>query len=197
MNSSSLRRSLFALLAVAIATPAFAHQGHLVGGFASGLAHPLLGPDHVVAMVAVGLWAAFAGRPSVWILPLTFPIVMAIGGALGMAGMALPHVETAIALSAVVLGALIAFSVRVPIWAAVGIVGTFALFHGHAHGTELPGAADPVTYALGFLLATCLLHLAGIGLGRLSRWPAGRLAVRSVGATIASAGIAFLVLPMA
>jgi urease accessory protein len=187
-----------ALLAVAVALvaapPAYAHVGGVgaVGGFASGFAHPLLGLDHVVAMVVVGLWGAFLGAPALWLLPVVFPLVMAAGGALGVLGVPIPAVEAGIALSAVVLGALVAFGARLPLWVAAVIVGAFAVFHGHAHGTELPEAADPVTYAAGFVVATGLLHLAGIGLGLLLRWPAGRVAVRAGGGAIALAGLVFL-----
>lgn len=171
---------------------AFAHTGTDAGGFASGFWHPVLGWDHVVAMVAVGLWGAFLGNPALWILPVAFPLVMAIGGALGVLGIDLPAVETGIALSGVVLGLLVAFAIRAPLWIAALIVGVFALFHGHAHGTELPEAANPFAYGIGFVVATGLLHLAGIGFGLLTRLPAGQLAVRGLGLAIAATGGAFL-----
>lgn len=176
-----------------LATPVFAHEATgAIDGFASGLLHPVLGLDHVVAMVAVGLWGAFLGSPALWILPVVFPLVMAIGGALGVVGIELPAVETGIALSAVVLGAMVAFAARPPIWVAAIIVGIFAIFHGHAHGTELPTAASPLTYSLGFVIATGLLHLCGIAFGLLANWPAGRTAVRVGGGAIALAGVGFL-----
>jgi urease accessory protein len=143
-------------------------------------------------MVAVGLWGAFLGRPAIWILPVVFPLVMAVGGALGVVGMPLPHVETGIALSAIVLGMVVALAARLPISAAAVIVGIFAIFHGHAHGTELPSAADPFAYAFGFVVATGCLHILGIIFGLLTRWPTGRVAVRTGGAAIALAGVAFL-----
>jgi urease accessory protein len=154
--------------------------------------HPLLGLDHVVAMVAVGLWGVFLGRPAIWILPVAFPIVMALGGAMGVAGMPLPAVEAGIALSGVILGLLVAFGARAPLWAAVAIVGVFAVFHGHAHGTELPDAANPYAYAIGFVVATGLLHLAGIAFGNLASHPWGNYAVRVAGILIAAVGAAFL-----
>ena len=170
-----------------------AHTGEgIAGGFASGFMHPILGWDHVVAMVAVGLWGAFLGQPAIWLLPVVFPLVMAFGGALGVAGVPVPAVETGIAASAVVLGAMVAFAVRPPLWVAAVIVGTFAIFHGHAHGTELPAAAHPLAYSIGFVLATGLLHLIGIAFGLLARWPAGRLAVQAGGGAIALAGAGFL-----
>jgi len=176
-----------------LAGVAGAHEGGgLAGGFTSGLMHPILGWDHVVAMVAVGLWGAFLGSPAIWILPVVFPLVMAFGGALGVMGVPLPAVETGIATSAVVLGAMVALAARPPLWIAAVIVGVFAIFHGHAHGTELPDAANPLAYSVGFVIATGLLHLCGIGFGLLVRWPAGRVAVRAGGVAIALAGVGFL-----
>jgi urease accessory protein len=173
--------------------PALAHVGEgAIGGFASGFAHPIFGWDHVVAMVAVGLWGAFLGAPAIWLLPVVFPLVMAFGAALGILGVPLPGVETGIAASAVVLGLVVAFQARPPLWLAAVVVGIFAIFHGHAHGTELPEAANPLTYAIGFVLATGLLHLLGIAFGLLVRWPAGKIAVRAGGVAIALVGIAFL-----
>jgi len=185
--------NLALVLTLALVTPALAHEGGgVVGGFASGFTHPLLGWDHLVAMVAVGLWGAFLGVPAVWILPVVFPMVMAFGGALGVLEVPLPAVETGIAASAAVLGAMVALAVRPPLWVAAVIVGTFAIFHGHAHGTELPQAANALAYSLGFVIATGLLHLTGITLGLLVRWPAGAVAVRLGGAAIALAGVALL-----
>ena len=143
-------------------------------------------------MVAVGLWGAFLGKPAIWILPVVFPLVMAVGGALGVMGVPIPAIETGIALSGVVLGLLIAFAVRAPLWAAGVIVGIFAIFHGHAHGTELPGAVNPFAYGIGFVIGTGLLHLAGIALGLLVGSTAGRVVVRATGAIIAALGAAFL-----
>jgi urease accessory protein len=143
-------------------------------------------------MVAVGIWGAFLGAPSIWILPVTFPMIMAFGGALGILGIPLPGVEIGIASSAIVLGLMVAFAVRPPIWIAAVVVGVFAIFHGHAHGTELPAAADGVAFAGGFVLATGLLHFTGIALGLLTKWDLGRLAIRAVGGAIAFAGVAFL-----
>ncbi|QOL82147.1 HupE/UreJ family protein [Pseudooceanicola spongiae] len=178
----------FALSAVA----AQAHTGLAEGGFVSGFTHPILGWDHVIAMVAVGLWGAFLGAPAIWALPIVFPMVMAFGGALGILGVPLPAVETGIALSGVVLGLLVAFAVRAPLWVAGLIVGIFAVFHGHAHGTELPSAANPLAYGIGFVLATGMLHLIGIGFGFLTSSRGGRIAVRTIGALIAAMGGAYL-----
>jgi urease accessory protein len=181
------------LLIVAAFSPASAHTGSMSGGFVGGFAHPLFGPDHVVAMVAVGLWGVLLGAPAIWLLPVVFPLVMAMGGVIGILGVPLPGVEIGIAISAIVLGAMVALAVRPALWVAAVLVGAFAIFHGHAHGAELPPGADAVAYSLGFVIATGLLHLAGIGFGTLARWPAGRIAVRAVGGAIALAGVAFLV----
>ena len=186
-------RAITAVLIWLAAANAHAHSGEgLAGGFISGFMHPLLGWDHVVAMVAVGLWGAFLGAPAIWVLPVVFPLVMAFGGVLGVLGMPLPGVETGIALSAIVLGLAVALMFRPPLWVAAVVVGAFAIFHGHAHGTELPAAANPIAYSLGFVIATGLLHLGGVAFGLLVRWPAGRKAVRAGGGAIALVGIGFL-----
>lgn len=190
-----MRNKSLILLTVScgLAGAVFAHESAgVAGGFYSGFLHPILGWDHVVAMVAVGLWGAFLGRPAIWILPVVFPLVMAFGGVLGVAGVPIPAVETGIASSAVVLGLMVALAARPPLWVAAIIVGVFAIFHGHAHGTELPEAANPLAYSLGFVLATGMLHIGGIAFGLLARWPAGRVAVRVGGAAIALAGVGFL-----
>jgi urease accessory protein len=130
--------------------------------------------------------------PAIWQLPVVFPLVMALGGALGIVGIPLPGVEIWIAGSAVALGACVALAVKTPLWAAIVVVGAFAVFHGHAHGTELPQAANPLAYAAGFVLATGALHLCGIAFGMMSRFPIGRYVVRAGGAVIAMIGLAFL-----
>jgi urease accessory protein len=170
-------------------TSAEAHTGTgLPGGFAAGFRHPLTGLDHLLAMVSVGIWGAFLGRPLVYLLPVIFPAVMAAGAVLAMVGLRLPPVEIGIALSVLVLGGSIALAINAPVWAAVLIVATFALFHGYAHGRELPSAADPVAYSAGFVIATGLLHVAGIGVGALSAWRWGMVATRTAGGLIAAAG---------
>ena len=185
--------SAVALVLLLCSSSVLAHEASgAAGGFVSGFLHPILGWDHVVAMVAVGLWGAFLGSPAIWLLPVVFPLVMAFGGALGVIGVPIPAVETGIASSAIVLGAMVALAVRPPLWVAAVIVGAFAIFHGHAHGTELPEAANPLTYSIGFVLATGLMHLCGIVFGLSVRWPAGRVAVRAGGAVIALAGVGFL-----
>jgi urease accessory protein len=182
-----------ALICCLMADRAFAHTGHgLTGGFSGGFLHPLFGPDHIAAMVAVGLWGAFLGAPAIYILPVVFPLVMACGGALGILGLPLPGVEAGIAVSAVVLGLMVALAVRPHLAIAAVLVGLFAIFHGYAHGSELPHGADAVAYSLGFVVATGLLHLAGIAFGCLAQWPCGRIAVRAAGSAIAIAGLIFL-----
>jgi urease accessory protein len=180
------------LLLVLACAPASAHTGSMTGGFVGGFAHPLFGPDHVVAMVAVGLWGAFLGAPAIWVLPIVFPLVMAAGGVIGILGVPLPGVETGIALSAIVLGMMVALAARPPLPVAAVLVGAFAIFHGYAHGAELPPGTDAVAYSVGFVVATGLLHLTGIAFGQLTRWPAGRMAVRIAGGAIALAGVGFL-----
>lgn len=183
---------LAAVLAVAVFLPVLA-QAHPMPGevhtLKSGFLHPLSGLDHILAMVAVGLWAAQLGGRALYLVPSAFVSLMAVGGAMGMAGVQLPMVEAGILASILVLGLLIAAAVRLPVAAGMAIVGLFALFHGHAHGTELPAAATGVTYAAGFILATVLLHACGIGLGLLAQKKLPAPAVRFAGVAIMIAGV--------
>jgi urease accessory protein len=181
------------LVFLLLTTPAIAHdiEGG-TGGFLSGIAHPVFGPDHVVAMVAVGLWGAFLGAPAIFLLPIVFPLVMAAGGVLGILGVPLPAVESGIAASAIVLGLMVALAARPPLWVAAVLVGAFAIFHGYAHGRELPDGANAVAFAAGFVIATGLLHVSGIAIGQLARWPTGRVVVRAAGGAIALTGAAYL-----
>lgn len=173
--------------------PALAHvQKGQAAGFVTGLLHPVSGLDHVVAMIAVGLWGAQLGRPAIWVLPVTFPLVMAMGGFLGLVGVPLPGMEVGIALSALALGLAVAAAWRPPLWVAAFMVGFFAIFHGYAHGTELPAGQSGLTYSLGFVMATGCLHAIGIAIGVVHRWPAGRVVLRSLGALVAAAGVYFL-----
>jgi urease accessory protein len=191
-TSSTFARIGFGLLISAMAGNAMAHtEVGVAGGLISGFLHPIYGLDHLVAMVAVGLWGAQLEKPAIWLLPITFPVVMAIGGLIGITGVALPAIETGIALSALVLGIMVAFRVKPPIGIAAAIVGFFAIFHGYAHGAELPEAANPLSYGVGFVVSTGLLHLAGIVLGVLTRWPIGTHAVRTMGGIIAALGVYF------
>ena len=192
---NSVTRVAAAAILVAIPGAALAHPGHDAGGFAHGLVHPLGGLDHVLTMVAVGLYAALPGGRALWLVPATFVGVMAIGGALGAAGYPLPYVETGIALSVIVLGLAVALRVSLPTLGAMALAGLFAIFHGHTHGAEMPLGVSGVTYAAGFMLATALLHGAGIAIGLA----AGRLAERGgwrvaqvAGGAMALAGVALL-----
>jgi urease accessory protein len=193
VTKTPLHTLLVTLPLLLLASAASGHTGEGINtGFASGFWHPILGWDHVVAMVAVGLWGAFLGKPGIWILPVVFPIVMAFGGALGVLGVPIPAVETGIALSGVILGLLIAFAVKAPLWIAAVIVGIFAIFHGHAHGGELPEQFSAYGYAVGFVIGTGLLHVVGIALGFLTRSSVGTWAARGIGGAIALVGAAFL-----
>ncbi len=186
--------AVLALLVLALAmSPAHAHvERGDAAGFLAGLAHPISGWDHVLAMVSVGLWGAQLGAPAVWLLPVTFPMVMAFGGFLGLVGVPLPGVETAIALSAVLLGLVVAREARPPVWIAAALVGFFAIFHGHAHGTELPAGQSGLLYSLGFVAATGCLHLCGIAIGLVHRWRWGRITLRVAGILVTIAGFGFL-----
>lgn len=188
--SPSILIPFASLLASATASAHSAGGG--AGGFTSGFGHPLTGLDHIVAMVAVGLWGAFLGGRAMWMLPVVFPLVMAVGGALGVVGVALPGVETGIALSGVVMGLMVTLAARPPVWVAAVIVGVFAIFHGHAHGAEMPESANALAFAIGFVISTGLLHLAGIAFGLLVKWPWGRVAIRAGGGVIAAVGFGFL-----
>jgi urease accessory protein len=176
-----------------IAMPASAHGGTgLSGGFASGFVHPLTGFDHLLAMISVGLWGAFLGRPLIYSLPVIFPLMMVCGAAIGMFCFQVPSVEVGVAVSVLVLGGCIAMSLEAPVWLASLIVATFAVFHGYAHGRQLPSAADPIGYSVGFVVATGLLHVLGIGIGLVNGLPRGKLTTRSIGAAISCAGVWFL-----
>ena len=161
-------------------------------GLLAGLQHPISGWDHILAMVAVGLWGAQLGQPAIWILPVTFPMMMALGGFLALVGVPLPGIEVGIALSAVALGLMVALEARPRLVVAAIIVALFAIFHGYAHGAELPEGQSGVTYSIGFVISTGLLHAAGITIGLIHRWRAGAKALRLAGAMISLAGIWFL-----
>lgn len=190
--------TMSAMLVLAAGT-AFAHPGHPGGepvalGFAGGFVHPLGGLDHLLAMVAVGLWAIqHGGRRALWLLPLSFVLPMAGGFALALAGIALPGVEAGIALSVLILGLLVAFAVRPPLPAAMAVTAVFALLHGHAHGSEMGDASHALLYAGGMVLATALLHAGGLVAARLAQQVAMPALTRVAGAAVAVAGIVILV----
>ncbi|MDA8140547.1 MAG: HupE/UreJ family protein [Desulfobacteraceae bacterium] len=172
---------------------AFAHvKGGEVIGLISGLKHPISGLDHVLAMIAVGLWGAQLGPPAIWLLPVTLPMVMALGGMLGLMGVPVPSIEIAIAVSAMVLGVMVLIEARPKLWLAVLIVASYAIYHGYAHGTELPPGGNGLLYSIGFVMMTGTLHATGILIGLIHRWLAGRMALRLAGACIAMAGVMFL-----
>ncbi|WP_027578987.1 HupE/UreJ family protein [Bradyrhizobium sp. Ai1a-2] len=187
----------FAIAGLVLPQAAFAHeQVGLGGGLVSGFLHPLTGIDHLIAMVAVGIWGAQLGAPAIWVLPITFPLVMAIGGVLGILHVPLPMPEVMIALSALILGAAVAVRMRLPFAAAAAVVAVFAIFHGYAHGAELPKSANPLAYGVGFVVSTGLLHLCGITIGTLTRWPAGERLIQGLGVVIAMLGGYFLALSL-
>ena len=185
----------FLALAVCLVFVSYA-QAHVEKGqaigFVTGLEHPWSGLDHVLAMIAVGIWGAQMGNPALWILPVTFPMVMSLGAMMGLLGFPLPGIETGIAVSAILLGAMVLGEVKPKLYIAAVMVGFFAIFHGHAHGTELPAGQSGLLYSMGFVIATGVLHGIGITIGLIHRWPAGKLALRGAGAFIAAMGFVFL-----
>lgn len=185
-------RTAAVLAACALPGIAHAHVGLHTGGALAGLGHPFSGLDHILAMVAVGFWASTLGGRARWIVPSAFVAVMAAGGAMGIQGVPLPMVETGIALTVAVLGLLVALEVKVPTPVAALVVGICALFHGHAHGAELPEMAHAGGYVAGFMLATVVLHLVGIGFASLRFGKAGQVIGRMAGAAVALAGAALL-----
>jgi urease accessory protein len=189
-----VRRRAGTLVGAAVALApalALAHEGAATpSSFASGFLHPLTGVDHVLAMLAVGMWGAQLGMPALWVLPVAFPLVMSLGGVAGILQLPLPAVEPGIALSVIALGACIAIDRRPPLWLAAALVAAFAIFHGYAHGTELPSQAGAAAYSAGFVAATGMIHLAGIAIGLVVHVPHGRELLRAGGAAISLAGLA-------
>lgn len=173
----------------------YAHDGTPVpfGGFLSGLVHPVLGYDHLLAMLSVGILSAQIGGRAIWTVPATFVCVMAIGGALGLIDIGLTSSELGIAASLVLLGLIIAAERKLPILLAMVGVGFFAIFHGYAHGTEMPTTAEPVLYALGFLTGTALIHIAGVVIGDIARhYERGKMILRFGGGFISIIGVLFI-----
>jgi urease accessory protein len=186
-------RWLLFVAGIAMVGPAVAHdQPGQAAGFITGLLHPVSGLDHVLAMVAVGLWGAQLGAPAIWLLPVTFPLMMAFGGFLGLVGVPLPGVEIGVATSAILLGAMVALQARPPLVLAALLVAFFAVFHGHAHGTELPPGQSGLMYSVGFVVATGALHAVGISIGLIHRWATGRVLLRGAGLAVSLAGVFFL-----
>jgi urease accessory protein len=184
---------LFLMIILFCPATLYAHVGSGdAGGFLIGMQHPVSGFDHVLAMVAVGLWGAQLGAPAIWLLPVAFPMMMAFGGMFGLLGLPLPGVEIGIAVSAIVLGILVSLEMRPPLGVSLTIVAFFAIFHGHAHGTELPAGQSCLLYSMGFVMATGCLHGVGIVIGLVHRWEVGRLMLRGAGAAVFAAGLFFL-----
>jgi urease accessory protein len=185
-----------AALAVTILLCAQVVEAHIqkgeAAGFWSGVRHPISGLDHVLAMIAVGLWGAQLGAPAIWLLPVAFPMVMALGGMMGLMGIPLPGTEIGIAASAILLGSAVMFESRPRLLIAASLVGFFAIFHGYAHGTELPPGQSGLLYSIGFVIATGCLHGVGIAIGLIHRWRWGQKVVRLAGAGVAVAGLLFL-----
>ena len=176
---------------LAFPSPLAAHEGGAAAGLLSGLLHPVSGLDHVLAMLAVGIWGAQMGPPAIWVLPVTFPMVMAFGGMLSLLGVPVPGVEIGIGLSALLLGFMVAIERRPAIEVAAVLVGFFAIFHGYAHGAELPEGQSGILYSIGFVVSTGTLHASGIGVGLIHRWDRGKRALRIAGAGIAAGGAWF------
>jgi len=187
------RLLLFAIVVFCLEQALSAHvqRGEAVS-FRIGFAHPISGWDHVLAMVAVGLWGAQLGAPAVWLLPLAFPMVMAMGGMLGLMGVPMPGTEIGIAASAILLGSAVLSEVRPPYVIAAAVVAFFAIFHGYAHGAELPEGQNGLLYSMGFVIATGCLHAIGISFGLIHRWLWGQQLLRLAGGGVALAGAFFM-----
>jgi len=184
------RKFLFLLVAL-VSLPSMAGAHTLSGGtagIAGGFFHPLHGLDHVLAMVAVGLWAAQMGRRAIWAVPCSFVGVMALGGALGFDGVPLPFVEQGILGSVLILGLLLAAAIRLPLLSSMILVGFFAIFHGHAHGTEMAATSSVIPYAIGVLFTTALLHACGIAIALKAQKPVWIPLVRYAGIVIVAGG---------
>jgi len=171
--------------------PLAAHEGGSAAGLLSGLYHPISGLDHVLAMIAVGIWGAQLGAPAIWVLPVTFPMVMALGGMLGLLGVTIPGAELGIGVSALILGVMVAMEAEPDLRLAAALVGFFAVFHGYAHGVELPEGQSGILYSIGFVASTGTLHAAGIALGLVHKWDWGKTTLRVAGGAIALAGVWF------
>lgn len=194
-RSLVVRSLIVALLVSVLPTVALAHDGESLpfGGFLAGFIHPVLGYDHLLAMLSVGILSAQIGGRAIWMVPATFVGVMALGGALGLLNAGINFVELGIAFSLIILGGVIAAERRLPIGLAMAAVGVFAVFHGYAHGAEIPTIAEPVLYALGFLSGTATIHITGVIIGDIARhYQRGTIALRMGGVAITLIGILFV-----
>lgn len=195
LQNKTLKSFVIALLFASIPGVAYAHDGTNLGlgGFLSGIVHPVLGYDHLLAMLSVGIISAQIGGRAIWTVPATFVSVMAVGGVLGLINVGLNITEVGIAVSLLILGSVIAAERKIPTLIVMVGVGFFAIFHGYAHGSEMPDTAEPFLYALGFLVGTALIHVAGVVIGDISRhYERGKIALRVGGALIALIGILFI-----
>lgn len=194
----SIRNVHLRCLAAAALTMEFSQvaEAHIrkgeASGFLSGVRHPISGLDHVLAMIAVGLWGAQLGAPAIWVLPVAFPMVMALGGVMGLLGIPLPGTEYGIAASMILLGGVVLLELKPPLWVAALLVSFFAIFHGHAHGTELPPGQDGLLYSMGFVCATGCLHGIGVSIGLVHRWTWGQMFLRLSGGFISAMGMYFM-----
>ncbi len=193
LHRKYVQTAIISLFLLAWAQSAWAHvEGGQATGFITGLQHPWSGLDHILAMVAVGLWGAQLGNPALWLLPIAFPMMMAFGAMMGLLGIPVPGIEIGIAFSAILLGIMVLSEARPKLAIAISMVGFFAIFHGHAHGTELPPGQSGLLYSMGFVIATGCLHGLGIALGLINGLPSGRLALRGMGSFISIMGVLFL-----
>ena len=196
MRMTRVRITAGGIAALGVMTCAETASAHTqpggAAGLLAGLAHPVSGLDHVLAMVAVGLWGAQLGAPAIWVLPVAFPMTMALGGMLGLMGVPFPGIEYGIAASAILLGTAVMFEVRPAFGLAAALVAFFAIFHGHAHGTELPPGQSALLYSMGFVIATGGLHAFGIGIGAVHRWAWGQRLLRVAGAGVTAGGVFFM-----
>lgn len=195
MQKTVIQSIILAFFLGSIPSVVHAHDGSNVpfGGFLSGLVHPVLGYDHLLAMLSVGILSAQIGGRAIWTVPATFVSVMALGGALGLIDIGLTSTELGIAASLVLLGLIIAAERKLNVLLAMAGVGFFAIFHGYAHGSEMPTTAEPVLYALGFLTGTALIHIAGVVIGDIARhYERGKVALRVGGGLISMIGVLFI-----
>lgn len=174
---------------------AYAHDEVVAGGFISGLSHPILGLDHLLAMLSVGILSAQMGGRAIWRVPVTFVAIMCVGGLLGIMGINIISVELGIAFSVLALGVAIAAAKAFPAFLAMAFVGFFAIFHGHAHGTEMPHLANPALYACGFMLGTAGIHIVGVAIGMVTEeLKHGKQLLRYLGASISGIGFHMMIL---
>lgn len=192
--NTAARRFVIGMLTAFAATSAWAHTGSHLGmaSFGAGFLHPILGGDHMLAMLAVGLWATQQRRALAWALPMAFPLMMILGAILAYAGLILPATEQGIAVSVAVLGLLVAFAIKMPAQVGLPLISAFAVLHGYAHGAELPTESSVMLYGAGFVASTVLLHLAGVGFGMRAESMLKNRIIRATGSVMALCGVFLL-----